>query len=91
MVTEGQSDKLTSAMEVHMKQRYLIEFHHAEKIAFTDIHWCLLNIYGDQTVDVSTVRQWVMCFSSSDSDMKDKPHSEQPYVDVTLWSEEHLS
>ena len=39
-------------------------------MAPTDIHWCLLNVYGDQTVDVSTVRQWVVCFYSSDSNMK---------------------
>jgi len=30
------------------------------KMALSDIHWCLLNVYGDQTVDVSTVRQWVL-------------------------------
>ena len=34
----------------------------AEEIAPIDIHLCLLNIYGDWTVDVSTVRQW-MCIS----------------------------
>ena len=33
-----------------------------------DIHQCLLNSYRDHTVDVSTVRQWVMHFSSGDSD-----------------------
>ena len=40
---------------------------HAEKMVPTDILWCLLSTYGDQTVDVSTVRQWVVCFSSSNS------------------------
>ena len=38
------------------------------KSAFSDIHQLILNIYGDQTVDVSTVRWWVMCFSSDDTD-----------------------
>ena len=33
-----------------------------------DIHQCLLNIYGDQTVDVSTMRWWMVHFSSGDSD-----------------------
>jgi len=28
----------------------------------------LLNVYGDQTVDVSTVRWWVVHFSSGDSE-----------------------
>ena len=33
-----------------------------------DIHQLLQNVYRDQTVDVSTVRQWVVHFSSVDSD-----------------------
>ena len=40
---------------------------------------CLLNTYGDQTVNVSTVRQWVVHFISGDSDMKDKPRAEWSY------------
>ena len=35
--------------EVHMKQKCGIEFLHMEKMPPVDIHWCLLNIYGDQT------------------------------------------
>ena len=65
MATEGQNDK----MEVRMKQRCVTEFLHAEKLAPTDIHQCLLNVSGDQTVDVSTVRRWLVCFSSGDSDV----------------------
>jgi len=45
-------------MEVHMKQRCLIEFLHAEKIAPTGIHQCLLNGEDDQTVDMRTVRHF---------------------------------
>ena len=56
MAAEGQSDKMVSAMEVCMRQRCGIEFLHAEKIALTDIHQCLLNVYGDQTGDMNTVR-----------------------------------
>jgi len=33
----------------------------------TDVHWCWVNICGDQPVDVSTVQQWVVHFSSGDS------------------------
>jgi len=33
---------------------------------------CVLNAYGDQTVDVSAGREWVVCFSSGDSDVNDK-------------------
>jgi len=59
-------------------------------MATTDIHCNLLNVYGDQTVHVSTVRQYVVCFSSVDSDLKDKPHSRRPCIAVTLQNEEHL-
>jgi len=55
MAAEGQSDKIASDMEVHMKQRRVTVFLHMKKMASSDIHWCLLNTYGDQTVDVSTM------------------------------------
>ena len=64
MAAEGQSDKMASDMGVLMKQRYVIEFLFMEKMAPTDIHQCLLDVYRDQTMDVSTMRQWVMYFSS---------------------------
>jgi len=90
MTAEGQSDKMASDMDVHMKQRCVIEFLHVEKIASNDIHRRLLNIYGDQTVDVSTVRWWVARFSSGDSDVKGQPLSGQPCTAVTPRNEEHL-
>jgi len=85
MTAEEQSD-----MEVRMKQRCVIEFLHAEKIAPNDIHRHLLNVYGDQTVDVSTMRRWVARFSSGNSDVKDKPHSRRPCTAVTPRNEERL-
>ena len=85
MTAEGQSD-----MEVRMKWRCVIEFLHAEKIAPTDIHRHLLNVYGDQTVDVRTVTRWVAHFSRGDSDVKDKQHSGWPCTAVTPWNEERL-
>jgi len=88
--SRGQSNKMVSDMEVHMKQRCVIEFFHVEKFAPNDIHRSLLNVYGDQTVDVSTVRQWVACFSSGDSDVKEKPHSRRPCTAVTPQNEERL-
>jgi len=77
-------------MEVRMKQRCVIEFLHEEKIAPNDIHRRLLNVYGDQTVDVSTARQWVAHFSSGDSDVKDKPCSGRSCTAVTPRNEERL-
>jgi len=62
MAAEEQSD-----MKVHMKQRCVTEFLRAEKMAPTDIHWCLLNVYGDQPVDVSTVMWGSVCFCRGDN------------------------
>ena len=70
MAAERQSD-----MEACMRQRCVIEFLHVEKNSPADIHQCMLSVYGDQTVDVSTMRQWVVRFSNSNSAVKDKPHS----------------
>jgi len=50
----------------------------------------LLNIYGDPAVDVSTVKQWVVHFSSGNSNMKDKPHSRWLSTAVTPQNEERL-
>jgi hypothetical protein len=88
MTAEGQSDKMASDTEV--KQRCIIEFLRAEKIPPNDIHRRLLNVYGDQTVNVSTVTLWVARFSSGDSDAKDKPHSGWPCTAVTPRYEERL-
>jgi len=38
-----------------------------KKMAPVGIHQCLLNVYGDQAVDVSTVRWWVLRFSNGKS------------------------
>jgi len=60
-------------MEVQVKKRCVVEFLHVEKVAPTDIHCLLLNVYGDQSVDVNTVRQWVVCFSNGDSNSESSP------------------
>ena len=66
MAAEGQFVKMSSDMGVQMKQRCVTEFLHAEKMAPIEIYQCLLSVYGDQ-VDVSAVRQQVLCFSRSSS------------------------
>ena len=57
MAAEEQSDEMTSDIEVHTKQRCVTESLHVEKIAPIDIHQCLLNVYGGQPLNVSTVRR----------------------------------
>jgi hypothetical protein len=60
------------------------------KNAPNDIHRRLLNVYGDLRVYVSTVRQWMVRFSSGNSDVKNKPRSGLPCTAVTPWNEERL-
>lgn len=45
------------------------------KIASNDIHRHLLNVYGDQTMNVSLVKWLIKRFSSGDSNGCDKTHS----------------
>ena len=61
-----------------------------KKFAPNDIHRRLLNVYGDQTVDVSTVKRWEALFISGDSDVKDKPRFGRPCTAVTPRNEERL-
>jgi len=85
MAAEGKYDKMMSDLEVCMKQRCGkmcgIEFLHVEKMAPTDIHQRLM----DQTAGVSTVRQWMVCLSSSDSNEKDKPRMAMHSCHTTKW------
>ena len=90
MAAEGQSDRMTFDMEVFMKQRCETEFFHVEKAAPTDIHWHLVNVYGDQTVDVSSVKQRVVHISCGDSEVEDKLLSRWPWTTVTPWNEKCL-
>jgi len=45
--------------EVRFKQRAVIEFLTAEKFPPIEIHRRMQAVFGDQCVDVSTVRRWV--------------------------------
>lgn len=66
-----QSEKIVFNMKEYLKQRCVNEFQYGYKISPTDSQ-CLLNIYGDQTVDVNTVMQ-------GDSNSK-----RQPCTDVNV-------
>jgi hypothetical protein len=53
------------------------------KIAPINIQRHLLNVYGAQTVDVSTGRRWVVQFSTGDSDMRESTRSGWPCTAVS--------
>jgi transposase len=52
--------------DVRFKQCALIEFLTAEKVPPTEIHRRMQAIYGDQCVDVSTIRRWVRRFKDGE-------------------------
>ncbi len=62
-------------MDMHQKQRCIIEFLHAEKIEPINIHQRLVYVYKADAVDISTVRRWVRWFLSGDRDVSDKVRS----------------
>jgi len=68
MAAEGQTDKMAPGMAVWMKKKCIITFLRAEKMAPMDVHRHLLNVDGDLRVDMSTLRRWVVHFSSDNSD-----------------------
>ena len=61
--------------DVRFKQRAVIEFLTGEKIPPIEIHRRMRAVYGDQCVDVSTVRRWVRRFKHGElgqADLSDK-------------------
>jgi len=55
------------------------KFLYMEKIVPVGIHQLMLNVYGEQTMDVSTARWCMVHFCNDNSKVKDKPHSRQPF------------
>ena len=51
--------ELEEFSDVRFKQRAVIEFLTAKKVPPVVIHRRMPAVYGDQCVDVSTVRRWV--------------------------------
>jgi len=61
--------------DVRFKQRAVIEFLTVEKVPPIEIHRRMQAVYGDQRLDVSTVRRWVRRFKDGEvgqADLSDK-------------------
>jgi len=61
--------------DIRFKQRAVIEFLTTEKVPPIEIHRRMQAVYGDQCVDVSTVRHWVRRFKEGElgqADLSDK-------------------
>jgi len=73
--------------EVRFKQRAVIEFLTVEKVPPIEIHRRMQAVYGDQCVDVSTVRHWVRRFKDGElvqADLSDKTRNGSP-VTASDW------
>jgi len=69
---------------VRFKQCAVIEFLTVEKVPPIEIHRRIQAIYGDQCVDVSTVRRCVRRFKDGElgqADLSDKIQSGRPVMD----------
>jgi len=61
--------------DVQFKQRAIIELLTAKNVPPIQIHRRMQTVYGDQCVDVSTVRRWVRRFKDGElgqADLSDK-------------------
>jgi len=67
--------------DVRFKQRTVIEFLTTEKVPPIEVHRRMQAVYGDQRIDVSTVRHWVRRFKDGElghADLGDKTQSGRP-------------
>ena len=67
--------EMEECSDVRFKQRAVIKFLTAEQVPPIEIHRRLLAVYGDQCVDVRTVRRWVRRFKDGElgqADLSDK-------------------
>jgi hypothetical protein len=61
--------------DARFKQRAVVEFLTTDKVPQIEIHGRMQAVYGNQCVDVSTVRHWVRRFKDGElgeADLSDK-------------------
>jgi hypothetical protein len=72
-------------MSTRLKQRAVTEFLSAENVTPAKIHRCLQAVYGENTVNRTTVNHWAIKFRECEPDranIVDQPRSRRP-VSVT--------
>ena len=83
---------MAAPLEIHMKQRAVIEFLVAEGETPVNIHKRLQRVYQDEVLDYSIIRRWA-CRLAKDSDeyqqsgfasLKDKSRTGRPFTSVNL-------
>jgi len=65
-------------MSTRLKQRVVTEFLSAENVTPAEIHRCLKAVYGENTVNRTTVNRWAIKFRECEpghANIIDQPHS----------------
>lgn len=75
--------KMADVTDTCMRHTVVVEILTANKISHTEIHRCLKSVYGEHTVDVSTVRCWFRLFKIGGTAFRDKPQSSRGATEVT--------
>jgi hypothetical protein len=91
---------MVNVVDICIGQRVVIEFLTAEGSSPIEIHRCLRSVYGEDAIDVSLVRCWVCCCTSSEKDIGDRPRrgrlatavttKNKDKVDVLIWDDCHI-
>ena len=80
--------------DVRFKQRAVIEFLTMEKVPPIEIHRRTQAVYGDQCVDVSTIRRWLRRFTDGaleQADLSDKARSGRPVTASDQLRQDHFA
>lgn len=70
---------MASDMKEHAKQRYVFEFLHADRTVPIETHAPLVNVYGDEILDMSKVQRGIFVLQQCvDCALCDGPRSGHP-------------
>jgi transposase len=81
---------MADVVDVRTRQRAVIEFLTAEGSSPIEIHRRLRSVYGEDAIDVSSVRHWVRRFKSGEKDIGDRPRSGRPATAATKENKENV-
>ena len=69
---------MADVVDIRTKQCVVIKFLTAEGSSPIEIHRRLRSVYGEDAIDVTSVRRWVRRFKSGEKDISDRPRSGRP-------------
>jgi transposase len=78
MTTTHKQFKMADVTDARTKHKVATEFLTAEQASPTENHWHLNRVYGERTVNLSTVMLWVRHFKSDEIEDKDNPRNGRP-------------